>query len=279
MNNFFSSTYWYSNSWLTWGLGPILVLNLSFWITTCFLEWVIAQPWSTKYLLVYTAKTSRRDNLTKTQNTFSWRLQAGGSVQVLLGPTALSNALLGVFLLPWIVRGTNYNPQDLEWRQFLLSLLFLELVGDFFLYVGHRIQHDIPYLWKNYHSFHHQIDTPSPVSTLYIDPMDASLQGGLPIIISAFLHGCVFGSLHPLTFYIYIALRIGENVVNHSGLDCWWLDLVTLKCLPGRAKVSHHDAHHRFSSYGANAKNYGENFWVWDWMFGTLATRTTYAST
>ena len=77
---------------------------------------------------------------------------------------------------------------------------------------------------------------------------------------------------HPLTYNVYIALRIGENVLNHSGLDSWVVDVLSLKFLPGRARIAHHDYHHYYSNYSRNAKNYGENFWLWDWAFGTLST-------
>ena len=75
---------------------------------------------------------------------------------------------------------------------------------------------------------------------------------------------------HPLSMYLYTMARVSENVFNHSGLECWWLDVLTLKALPLRCSVRHHDQHHRFSNYDKRAKNYGENFVVWDWLFGTL---------
>jgi hypothetical protein len=40
---------------------------------------------------------------------------------------------------------------------------------------GHRVQHESKFLWR-LHSKHHAIDTPSPFSTLFIDPTDAALQ-------------------------------------------------------------------------------------------------------
>lgn len=80
---------------------------------------------------------------------------------------------------------------------------------------------------------------------------------------------------HPLIFNIYVALRIGENVLNHSGLDDGLVNLLTLKFLPGRASIAHHDYHHQWSNYGNNAKNFGENFWLWDWAFGTLSTASS----
>ena len=74
---------------------------------------------------------------------------------------------------------------------------------------------------------------------------------------------------HPFIFYAYIVIRIAENVLNHSGLDSFWVDLVSFKFLPLRAKISHHDRHHKYSNYAGKAKNYGENFVIWDYVFGT----------
>ena len=41
---------------------------------------------------------------------------------------------------------------------------------------------------------------------------------------------------------------------------------------PGPSARSH-DLHHYYSNYGTNSKNYGENFWLWDWAFGTLTKK------
>jgi len=140
------------------------------------------------------------------------------------------------------------------------------LLNDLALYFGHRVQHESEFLWKHCHSKHHTITTPSPVSTVYIDPIDATLQGGLPIVFA-----CIIVKPAALTFYAFVMQRVAENCFNHSGLDSSLADLLFLKSLPGRASVGHHDAHHRFSNYNRNAKNYGEAFWVWDWAFGTLS--------
>ena len=43
--------------------------------------------------------------------------------------------------------------------------------------VGHRILHE--WLW-DYHKYHHSINTPTPVSTACIDPLDATIQAAIP---------------------------------------------------------------------------------------------------
>jgi len=119
-------------------------------------------------------------------------------------------------------------------------------------------------LW-DYHKYHHLIDTPTAVSTACIDGLDATVQAGIPTMGAA-----VLMQPHPLTFCAYAYARVAENVLNHCGMEHWLLNLVFLKFLPGRAGVANHDAHHRYSNYAKNAKNFGENFWLWDWAFGTL---------
>jgi sterol desaturase/sphingolipid hydroxylase (fatty acid hydroxylase superfamily) len=47
--------------------------------------------------------------------------------------------------------------------------------------------------------------------------------------------------------------------------------ICALQVLPLRASISHHDSHHKYSNHHLNAKNYGETFWIWDAMFGTLS--------
>jgi sterol desaturase/sphingolipid hydroxylase (fatty acid hydroxylase superfamily) len=128
---------------------------------------------------------------------------------------------------------------------------------------GHRIQHESKFLWQ-FHSFHHAIDTPSPFSTLYLHPVDSALQGGIPLALAA-----VVVCPAPIILYLFLGARLAENAINHSGMDSWLVDLVTLKLLPFRALPSFHDAHHKYSNHALNAKNYGESFWVWDVMFGT----------
>ena len=54
---------------------------------------------------------------------------------------------------------------------------------------------------------------------------------------------------HLFVLYVYIYFRIAENVVNHSGLKSSIVDLLTLKCLPLRASIAHHDAHHKYSNH------------------------------
>ena len=112
--------------------------------------------------------------------------------------------------------------------------------------------------------------TPSPISTLYIDSIDATVQATLPLFF-----GGILARPHPLCFAFYCCVRVAENVLNHCGMESPLLTLVSLKFLPFRASPSFHDYHHRYSNYHGDAKNYGENFMLWDRMFGTASRRAS----
>lgn len=64
---------------------------------------------------------------------------------------------------------------------------------------------------------------------------------------------------------MFICLLLADKLKNME------FYLIFFQVLPFRAGVKHHDAHHHFSNYAGNAKNYGESFWIWDWLFGTLS--------
>ncbi len=188
--------------------------------------------------------------------------QLRGSAWNISGPGGVLGAAAAATLLPRVMPPASGRCPALgeaAWHLAVMSLL-----GDLCLYVGHRVQHESGYLWAKHHSVHHKILAPTPVGTIFIDPLDMTLQATLPLLVAGWAAGA-----HPLTFSLYCALRVSDNVVNHSGLEGPLVDVLALKCLPGRAAVAHHDAHHR-SMVGRGAGNFGEAFWLWDWFFGTL---------
>lgn len=87
--------------------------------------------------------------------------------------------------------------------------------------------------------------------------VNTAVQGAIPFAVAA-----VLVRPHPAVLYAYIAARLAENALNHSGIDSPLLDLITLKALPFRASVAFHDAHHKYSNHAFHARNYGESFWV-----------------
>lgn len=260
-----------ASKWGVWGVMPVVAYVAGFLCTALPLEVLIRLPFMRPFLIKYKNVSESRES--------AWRklhatlplvpTQIVQVAWVLLGPVAIVNgvfaALIGDTLMPrdYAAPIAADVPSALTC---LVQYLVMFVVNDFVLYWGHRLQHTIPALWKT-HAKHHTLDTPTPLGTIYIESNDATLQGALPILVAT-----VIARPHPLVMWAFVALRVAENVVNHSGLraGCVPFDLVSLKFLPGRASVAHHDSHHRFSNHGGDAKNYGESLVLWDWMFGSL---------
>ena len=248
-----------------WGVVPYVCYVTGFLVPVAVWEAIIAQPFARSSLIGYGKAGRRADALAGIQAKpgLSWGTQLRGALSMLFGPAALLNVAASAVLLPLLVPA----PQAVlpTWPRAALQFAALQLVGDFGLYWGHRVQHEVPVLWERFHRFHHQVLTPTPVTTLFIHPVDATLQGGLPIVLSA-----AVVRPHPVVFWAYVWLRVAENVTNHSGLSGALVHAITLKALPLRCGIAHHDSHHRYSNHAGRAKNYGENFWIWDWAFDTL---------
>lgn len=254
--------WWIENTWICWGILPVLAAGVGYLLPVLCIEAYL--PYGTSYMINHTKKQTRTEMIAKTQKRHPWSKQFYEGVMTVLGPVAFISGLLSALLAQSVLKlpTTNYP----EPRDFILNLVLMEILGDFLLYCGHRVQHEFDFLWK-FHSYHHAIDTPTPASTVYIHPIDSTLQGGLPILISNLVI-----QPHPLTFIAFAFSRVFQNTVNHSGMEHPVLNILCFRYLPGRASIRHHDLHHRFSSYPRNAKNYAEMFWVWDWLFGTMRT-------
>ncbi len=256
---------WLDNDWLCWGVGPVLASSIGYFVTALLLELVI-RTCPVKLFHFDSESRDRYESMGKTQATVAnlWA-QIWKAAIVILGPNALVGGAIGAVIFPSVVGSGRDFPDWPELTSAVASLVALLVVGDFGLYVGHRVQHESEFLWRNFHSLHHKLSTPSPIGTLYIHEVDATLQGSLPMLLA----GLVVRP-HPLVFCLYVCIRLAENVINHSGIDSRLFDALTFKVLPFRASVAHHDAHHWFCNRSRNAKNYGEGLWIWDWVFGTL---------
>ncbi|KAF8065512.1 EXOSC8 [Scenedesmus sp. PABB004] len=259
---------WLARPWLLWGVGPILASNVGFFVTAGLLELALRSSFFAGARIVYPvppgkAQPDRLQLVAATHGRIGLWKQARGSAKTLAwSPQVLVNGATLTALMAWAC-----GPVAAWWPASaaagLAQFVALVVLADLGLYWGHRLQHESKFLWRM-HAKHHAIDTPTPLSTLFIHPVDAALQGSIPLALAALAVRPA-----PAVLYAFIAGRIAENAINHSGLDSALLDAVTLKALPLRASAAHHDAHHRYCNHALRATNYGESFWVWDWLFGT----------
>ena len=118
-----------------------------------------------------------------------------------------------------------------------LQLLAMHVAGDFFLYWGHRCQHEglgvlvglppakSPWLWVSVHALHHTVRAPTPFATLYLHPLDTLLQVSLGVRLDWDALGCALGCG-------FAALRTGWITVR--GL---WLTLPRRAEFPTSART------------------------------------------
>jgi sterol desaturase/sphingolipid hydroxylase (fatty acid hydroxylase superfamily) len=278
-------------NWAVWGLGPIFVADLTLLCGIALFE-KVAQN-SEASLIQYGRKT-RAECQEATYSKISKTQQYFDVGMTIFGPTAIINGVMNAILSSYFFPVSEQTPMLPSLSEFCVHFILLIIVGDFALYWGHRIQHVSKFLWDNCHSYHHKIDTPSALSTASIESVDGTLQGGAPILFAGILL-----SPHPVTYYVYISVRLLDNVMNHCGVrtgalergECCGGDsavfravaralvLLTFKgAAPIRAGVEHHDYHHKYSNYTQNAKNFGEYFTVWDHLFGTFSKASGVAS-
>eukprot|EP00811_Abedinium_folium_P005325 NODE_14905_length_1078_cov_19.498423.p1 GENE.NODE_14905_length_1078_cov_19.498423~~NODE_14905_length_1078_cov_19.498423.p1 ORF type:complete len:284 (+),score=53.29 NODE_14905_length_1078_cov_19.498423:149-1000(+) len=252
---------WLASSLLTFGVGVYLSSVIGIFISISTLELLSVLPPFRRARICYDNKP-REEKLAESWRVRPWGQQFGDSV------TALSKMLPFVLILAGVSEPILMPVQPYQgWFPTLLSFLALVVVNDFGLYWGHRVQHESRFLWEHAHHYHHAILTPTAVTVTSIADVDSILQGPLPILVAL-----VVVQPHPFIYYIFCILRFGENTLNHSGIDHPLLNIVTLKALPLRATIRHHDAHHRCCNHPFRATNYGETFIIWDWLFGTLRT-------
>lgn len=254
------STY-IASPFLSWSLTPIVASFLGFISACMILEWVNAQSWAVKYHITYGGQP-RPEALLITQSKVSWWEQFKRTLMFVGGPFTMIGFTMNSFIFPLVIPQTEVLMPSLS--QFAVEFALLMLTADFFLYWAHRAAHEIPFLWEG-HKVHHMIGTPSAVGTAFISTMDAFVHAGPPMTLCALVV-----RPHPASYAVYIAWHLANAAHNHSGLDCWFLNILAGKVLPLRSGNAHHDGHHRFANYGPNATNYGDTFIFWDKMFGSM---------
>ncbi|MFN9408167.1 MAG: sterol desaturase family protein [Akkermansiaceae bacterium] len=128
------------------------------------------------------------------------------------------------------------------------------LISDFFIYWGHRIQHQVPFLWR-FHAVHHSAEHLDWLAAHREHPLDTIYTVGL-INLPAFLLGFDLATLAGFTAFRGIwAIYIHSNVR---------LPLGPLRMLIGAPELHHwHHAKERF------AGNYANLSPLMDIMFGT----------
>ena len=138
------------------------------------------------------------------------------------------------------IQTTNYNLFGELFRTIIFAVLF-----DFWFYFTHRLAHAIPYIYQNYHKFHHKAINPTPYDGLMVDPIEGFFLTNFPAAIM--IH---FLQFHIITYCFIILLGHILVFINHSSYD--------------KRHIKHHET---------SIHNYGA-FVLSDWIMKTNYTHS-----
>lgn len=167
-----------------------------------------------------------------------------------IGAMAGGTLLASHFIIPEAVKGW-VGSQPL-WLQVVLGTV----LADLFFYFGHRIQHEVPWLW-DFHAVHHSSTQLDWLAAFRVHPVDQLIEKGTSLIPIALLGFSLPAVLIIGLLYQWQALLIHSNV----GLRTGWLRWLV-------ATPEFHHWHHSREAEGFN-KNFAAQLPLWDIIFGT----------
>jgi sterol desaturase/sphingolipid hydroxylase (fatty acid hydroxylase superfamily) len=101
------------------------------------LEILIRQQFMSNYLIEYPKSGKRMDNMKKMFSKIPLSKQAYNVFHSLFGVTSIVNGITGYYLLSYFISfNGNINPGTV--KEIIIQLVLMNLLGDFFLYWGHR---------------------------------------------------------------------------------------------------------------------------------------------
>lgn len=137
--------------------------------------------------------------------------------------------------------------------QFLEAVLIANVGG----YVGHRLSHSVPFLWR-FHSVHHSSSEMDWLAAARVHPLDQIVTKALVVLPLYFM------GFSKATFGAYIALATLHAVFIHAN--------IRFKLRPLRWIITTPAFHHWHHSADAEAqdKNFAGELPLLDLMFGTF---------
>ncbi|GJJ07861.1 hypothetical protein Clacol_002067 [Clathrus columnatus] len=142
--------------------------------------------------------------------------------------------------------------------RFILALIIM----DTYQYFLHRTFHEIPFLYKHFHSMHHRLYVPFAFGSLYGHPFEGAILDGIGGGLSHSLAG-----LSERQAIFFFAFATYKTVDDHCGYYFPWHPI---HALFGN-NADYHDIHHQHAGIKSN---YSQPLFVyWDAILGTRMTR------
>jgi sterol desaturase/sphingolipid hydroxylase (fatty acid hydroxylase superfamily) len=187
---------------------------------------------------------------------------------------AAASAVVGAVAAPLLVLATELSATHgiglchglgLGWAGCALVTFVL---FDLWMYAWHRMNHEVPFLWR-FHRVHHTDPAMDSTTALRFHPGE--------ILFSALANSAVLLALGMSLgmLVLYKSLMVLVILFHHSNIDVpGWLDA---RLRPIIVPPSMHRVHHSEIPRETNS-NYGTVFSFWDRLFGSFRLRTDHAA-
>jgi len=137
-----------------------------------------------------------------------------------------------------------------------LQVLAGTVIADLFFYFGHRLQHEVPWLW-DFHSVHHSSEQLDWLAAFRIHPIDQMIEKGSSLV-PVFALG-----FSPAAIFLIAVIYQWQSILIHANvrLPVGWLKWLVA------TPLFHHWHHARDPA--ARNRNYAAQLPLWDLVFGT----------
>ncbi|RKO82890.1 fatty acid hydroxylase superfamily-domain-containing protein, partial [Blyttiomyces helicus] len=183
------------------------------------------------------------------------------TVSKVLRTVAMQHAIqiMASYAVAVLTRPSNIDAWRMESLLWVLVKIGVGmLMMDAWQYWMHRWFHTNRYLYKTFHSIHHELTVPFAYGALYNHPLEGILLdmvgGGVPSVVL---------NMHPWTSALFFSFATLKTVDDHCGYTLPWDPLQRLF----RNNAAYHDRHH----WGKGIRyNYSQPFFThWDIYMGT----------
>ncbi|KAJ3218367.1 hypothetical protein HDU67_005916 [Dinochytrium kinnereticum] len=229
-------------------LCMIFLPILSYWLYSTILYVVSALEWTSVELHRIPTNQPRRPRNRVTVRKVLWTVAFQHVVQAVVA-----------FVVVVYTRPADFENWRMEsWWLVLGKFWVATIILDTYQYWMHRWMHMNHWLYRNFHSVHHQLTTPYAYGALYNHPIEGLLMdtvgGALPSLLL---------DMHPWTSCIFYCIATLKTVDDHCGYAWPWSPFKLL----GRNDAEYHDIHH----WGKGIKyNFSQPFYTfWDRIMGT----------
>ncbi|RFU24987.1 hypothetical protein B7463_g11352, partial [Scytalidium lignicola] len=139
-------------------------------------------------------------------------------------------------------------------------------LADTWVFFIHRAEHSNQWLYKNFHSRHHELNVPYSWGGIYDHPLES-----LFLSVGAYVFGVIGSGMTLRESMLFSAFSSVKTCTDHGGYQFPWnpVDLFTT------VGAAYHDKHHQ--RWGLK-KNFALHFQFWDRLLGTEFTDAEVAS-